>query len=708
MKKQKINKSKIFTDPIIYTKNLLNGTMVVVDAKTTIRFLDKITLKVIKGFKTGIHHSWYKNAIVSFSNDGNYFATVSQEAKISILYDSNTKKTIAKVQRHQGSVSCVAIDSKGKYFFSCGEDGKTFVVDIKSAKLSFTLPTHIDAINDICFSANNQLVATASYDKQISIFNFAMMMPVARLKTNAAPVMKIHFLSENRLFSVDKSGSAIIWDLNTKRVIVRLDGIHDVVRAVTANSKFLFLGTELGYIMVYELENYAQLSRSFIKYNTPISSLEFDASSDDLIVGCENGALHLLYIYEGDKYLEELLENKEYDAMSEYVHTRPLLLYTKSYIVLSTIWEKTIQQARELLQNAQEDKAKQLLSNFSSPAKKTIIKKMFQEYAEFGKFVLDIKKGNSSLAYSLARKYPAYKESKFYMLMEDKWKKLFAKAQKMAQEGKRKEEIFELLSEYRGIPEKTRLIQEMVAKSEVFVRLKSAIVKKDFKVAFELIKVNPFLKEFEEYSKLLMYGDTLYITISKAIDTRDIHESIKSLRVLRDFPDYEVIAKKMIQDIESQGQFFKAVDDGDLNKAYTLLAKSELLENTQAGQKLIKQWQNDLALAEVYAINSDILAIDGVLGDYKNISSKQMSLARIYAWTYINQIEYAIVHNKEKNYIEKGFKNYILNFGIDDHIVSTFEIYKKKYAKTKLNLDALKKGTRAMWRPSMRVKNILK
>ncbi len=707
MKEKPTNKSKVFTDPIIYTKNLVNGTMVVVDTKTTIRFLDKSTLKVLKGFKTGIHHIWYKNKIVSFSDDGNYFATVSQEAKFSTLYDSNTKKIIAKVERHHGGVSCVAIDPKGKYFFSCGEDGKTFVTDIKSAKLSFTLPAHIDTINDICFSANNQLVATASYDRKISLFNFAVMTPVAKLKAHSAPVMKIHFLSNNRLFSVDKSGSAIIWDLSTKKVMIRLDGIHDEVRAVTANGKFLFLGTELGYIIVYELENYTQLSRNYAKYNASVSSLEFDGSRDKLIVGCENGELHLLYIYEGDAYLGELLKHKEYDAMSEYVQTRPLLLYTKPYVAMSKIWEKSLQQAKKLLQIGQQDKAEKLLSYFNSPAKKTIVKKMFQEYAEFGKFIVHIKKGNAALAYSLARKHPSYKESKFYMLMEEKWKKLFATAQKLAQEGKRKEDIYELFSQYRGISEKTRSIQEMVAKSELFVRLKNTIINRDFKVAFELIRVNPFLKEFEEYSKLLMYGDNLYISISKDIEAQNLHASIKSLRVLRDFPEYEEIAKNMIQDIENQSHFFKAVDDGDLKSAYTLLAKSESLENTPLGQKLINKWQNDLELAEEHAKNSDIEAIDTVFKEYKNISAKQMSLARIYAWAYINQIEYAIAQNKDKTSIEKGFKNYILSFGIDDHIISTFEIYEKKYGKSKLNLDALKKGSRSLWRSSMRVKNIL-
>ena len=61
--------------------------------------------------------------------------------------------------------------------FSCGEDGLTFGVDIKSAQLAFTLPRHIDTINDIAFSKSGQWVATASYDKNIAIFNLITMTP---------------------------------------------------------------------------------------------------------------------------------------------------------------------------------------------------------------------------------------------------------------------------------------------------------------------------------------------------------------------------------------------------------------------------------------------------------------------------------------------------------------------------------------------------
>lgn len=699
---------KNFRAPIIYTRKLVNSTYVIIDSSSNIRYLDSSTLETLNGFKAGIKYEWYKNNVVSFSQCGNYFATVSSDARFSILYNANTKKTIAKVERHHGGVSCVAVDRRGKYFFSCGEDGKIFVVDIKTAKLSFTLPHHADAVNDIVFSENNQLVATASYDKKISIFNYAIMTPIATLKAHNSAVMKIHFLSDNRLFSIDKQGSAIIWDLNTKKVITRLSGIHDDIREVTANDKFLFLGSNLGFILVYDLDSYDQIERNFIKLNSTITSLDFDSTTEKLIVGCEDGELNISYIYRGLEHLNELLKDEEYEAMFEHVESNPILKYTEPYIVLSTIWDKTLVKATELLQSAQNVKATELFAPFKNvPSKKTIIKKLLQEYSEFDKFIILVKNGNVALAYSLARKHPSYKKSKIYQALEDRWRKLFARAQVLALESAGKDKVNELLSQYRGVIEKSKHIQEMIAKSEKFIRFQNAIAKKDFKIAFELAKVNPFLTEFKEYNSLITYGDALYIKVSRSLKDSDFHDSIKLLRILIDFPDFESEAKSMIKDIENQGKFLKAVEEDDMKTAYSLLDKSLILSNTQAGKKLNKKWEEDFDLAEVHAIKGDITSIDAIIQHYENIGSKNMAIVSIYALAYINQIENAIEHKKHKDIIEKGFKSYIINFGLDDYIVSTFEIFEKEYGESKLNLESLKKGSRAMWRTSMRVKNIL-
>jgi len=623
-------KIKKFNDPIIYCKYLNNDTLLIVDKNTTVRYLDIKNFETLNGFKLNVKHTWYKNNIVSFSDDGAFFALKSSDCKYSLVYNTEAKKVVAKMNRHNGEVSCVAIDPKGKYFFSCGEDGKTFVIDIKSGRLSFTLPAHIDEINDIVFSDNTQFVATASYDKKISIFNLLLMSPVVKLIAHSAPVIKLNFLSDHRLFSIDKLSKGIVWDLNTKKIITRLVGIHDDVVQVTSNEDFLFLGTFLGYIIVYELKNYEQISRKYLEMNSPITMLNFNQDSDELIIATEDGTFASYDIYTGKEHLQELLNSNRYDDMEKYVSKNPFLQYSKPYLSLLVIWENTHKKIIEQLQHTKIEEAKETFKYFKNiPSKNTIMKKLLEEYAEFGKFLLMVKKGNISLAYSLANKHPKYKESKVFKALEAKWRKLFAQAQQLVNTPKGKEKAIALLSSYRGVSEKTKHIQEMISKSEIYNRFKNAIVQKKFKIVFELVKINKFLKEFPEYFSVIVFGDNLFIKASKYIQDGNLHTAIKLLRVLLDFPDFENDAKNMIKDIENQGKFLEAINKDDFVTLYTLLDESIVLPQTPGGIKLNKEWKDDLEMAEVYAASGNIVEIDKVLEKYKKISSKNMSIVTI-------------------------------------------------------------------------------
>ncbi len=701
-------KIKKFNEPIIYCKYLDNETLLIVDKDTTVRYLDINSFETLSGFKLNIKHTWYENSIVSFSKDGSLFALISADYKYSQVYSTKLKKAIAKINRHEGDVSCVAVDSNGKYFFSCAEDGKIFVVDIKSGKLSFTLPSHSDEINDIAFSDNAQYVATASYDKKVYIFNLSIMAPHAKLISHTAPVRKIKFLSKHRFFSIDKSNNAIIWDLNTNKIIARLSGIHDDVLKITSNENFLFLATVLGYVIVYELKNYEQISRKFLDMDSAITMLEFNEKSNELVIATQSGIFASYDIYEGREQLQKLLNENKYDEMDIYVKNNPFLQYSKPYVLMLNIWDKTVEKMTELLQHSKDKEVEKTFRDFKNiPSKNTIMKKMFEEYAEFSKFLLMVKNGKISLAYSIANKHPSYKNSKVYKTLEARWRKLFSKAQKMLLEPRGKEKAIELLAPYRGISEKTKHIQEMVTKNEIYNRFKNAIAQKNFKIVFELVKINKFLKEFPEYFSILTFGDNLFIKSNKCIQNGDIHTASKLLLVLQNFPDFEDDAKKMIIEIENQGKFSKAISDEDLEAAYNLLDNSNMLSQTSDGKYLQKLWKDDLEMAEVYAANGKIVDIDNVLRKYLKINSKYMSLANIYAWAYNIQIENAIKNNANKEIIEKAIKKYVIFFGVEDHIKSTFEIYKNKFQNTKLNLESLKKGSKELWRPSMRVVNIL-
>ena len=105
-------RKKNFKEAIIEIKTLDDGSLLVVDSKTTVRYLDKENFDLINGYKAKINHLRYKTKVVAFSSDGSYFTSISADSKETVLYNAKTRKAISKVSRHQGEVSCVGIDPK--------------------------------------------------------------------------------------------------------------------------------------------------------------------------------------------------------------------------------------------------------------------------------------------------------------------------------------------------------------------------------------------------------------------------------------------------------------------------------------------------------------------------------------------------------------------------------------------------------------------
>lgn len=699
-----------FDEAIIYTQILNSKTLLVVDAFTTIRYLNIGTLSVEDESRMNILHPRYSTKVISFSSNGKYFALISQDAKESKLYDTKDRKIIATVSRHQGEVSCVGIDPKNRYMFSCGDDGMVYGVDINTAQLAFTLPRHVDSVNDIAFSSEGNFVATASYDKNISIYNLSMMAPKGKLRAHSAPVMKLQFLDKNRLFSVDKKSSAIIWDLNSSKVITRLQGIHDEITQTTLGheSTFLFLGTKLGYILIYDLNSYELISRRYIKLSSSVTALNFDEAAKELIIGTDSGDLFFYNIFENEEYFTELLREKKYALMSSCVEENPLLKYTKTSKVFDLLWDKTLQRAKEFLENSDKNSAEKLFENFIViPAKKQLMQKLIQEYAEYDKFLMFIKNRKIALAYALANIHPFYKETKVYKAMEAEWRKTFALAKTYLLDPKLSHKAQEILMPYRGISEKTVLIQQLVQNVHVYKRFRDSLGQKEFKLSFELIKQNPFLKEYPEYKELIKYSDSLYIKAQILLGNGDTHSAIKIFRVLLDFDDFKDEAKEIILDIENRHKFFDAIEADETILAYNLLDTSPILRDSEDGKRLQEQWESDIQKAAEYASDADISGIKTVLEKYLKIKSKNMDIAAVLSLCYIAQLNKALKENREQKIIENGIKNYLLYYGLSEEIRDFFVIFQAQYPETKLNVESQICGSMGSWRPSMIVNSIL-
>lgn len=702
--------SKSVSKPIVLIKLYEDDTLLVIDNETTVRFFEKDTYKLIEGFKAGIKHQSFRTNVIAYSNDKHYLATLSADTKESRLYNAKTKKLVAKVDRHHGDASCVAIDPMNRFMISGGDDGKNFAIDLKSGKLMFTLPSHIDTINDISFSKNANWVATASYDRKISIYNLVTMTPKERLRAHSAPVIKAKFFQKNKLISIDKDSKAIIWNIHSAKVVARLQGIHDEVRqmVISGDEKFIFFATALGYVLVYDLNTYEAISTKLIKIASPITAMEFDGKENHLILGTEDGFLITYDIYAGLETIKNFLKNKKFDAIQAETEKNPMLRYTNVYDLVSNLWEKTFEKAKLALENSQKEKAVLMLNQFREiPTKNKLIQKLFQDYAQYPKFVEMAKSGKLSLAYSLANSFPVYKDTKIYKALEKNWRTTFAKAQKMMMDPKTQQTAKDLLMPYRGISEKTKFIQELLTKSNIYKRFRESISKKDFKIAFQLIKQNPFLGELPEYVTLMNYSDNLYFKSHEALQKNDLQTASKLLSVLKDFDDFKEEAIEILKNIEVKQKFYLAIKSHNLADAYDALASLEELEDTKEGEQLQKQWNDDISIANTYAVNGDVLGVKKALEKYLGIHSKYMALATIFSWCYISQLEYMIQKKGDRTTIEKGIKNYLSLFGETEQIDSFFETFKERYPDTKLNLELLPKSSLSRWRPSMIVKTIL-
>ena len=703
-------RSSKFDKAVVHVEILNNKYLLVVDALTTVRYLDIETLEIVNQLKANAIQTSFVNNSVAFSSDSSYFALIASGAKESKLYNTKTKKLVAAVTRHQGYVSCVAIDPKNRYMFSCGEDGLTFGVDIKSGQLAFTLPRHVDTVNDIAFSKNGGWAATGSYDKNIALFNLATMTPRDRLRAHSAPVVKVQFLNKNRLLSIDKKGSAIIWNIANLKVITRLQGIHDdVTKIVTGNDDaFLFIGTKLGYVIVYDLKSYEQITMKYIKLNSSISAIGFDEVNKNLLIGTEDGDLLIYDIFQDQNAIYEALTYKKYSLVQGLIDNNPLLIYTDAYVTFNTLWEKTLERAKEFIEDGDKQKATKLFENFMEiPSKRQAMQKLFEKYQDYDKFLVLVKQNKLPLAYGLAKSNSIFQETKAYLTIESQWKKSVALAQKYLLNPNNEDKVKEIFAPYRGIPEKTVIIQDIFLNAMVYNRFKTSMVNKNFKMAFEYLKKYPFLKESAEYGILIRYSDSLYIKAQELQKSGDTHAAIKFYRMLLDFDDFKEEAKEIILEIENQHKFFNALKENDMVTAYNILDASFELQSSQDGIKLEQMWEKDYDKASEAAAKSDVDSVKYRLSKYIQIRSKYMAIGTLISWCYITELNRAVKSKIDQKTIENGIKNYILYFGLSDQIVTFFDLFCKEYPETKLNLESQVKGSIESWRPSMIIKSIL-
>lgn len=664
-------------NPVCKIKVVQNGMIYIFDSSNTIRVFDS-EFKLKDGAKIKMSsHNPFENT-VDLSSDGQYIAIAEVKGKKTILYDLKNKKMKYKFGWHKGEVLNVSFDWDGEYLLTGGADGRAYIWSINLGRMLTALPPHPDYILSGGFSRNNLWASTGSYDRLITITNITSVNINYRKKAHRGAVNKIKFFNGNTMISGDKTGELIKWDFRRGKISKRFENMADMVVDFVSDEKqeFLFAITKEKRVYLYDFENGELILQDYIKLYEYPTSLEYNGYFKHLYVGCIEGSV---YVYDLLKDVEELknyINKKEYAKAYELIHKNPFLKTTKEYRFLENIWEKTISAIQKLLEKGEIEKAKYLFEPFKSePIKRNIFQNLLNDFSEFEKFKNAVANRKYPLAYSLVRKYPIFKESAYYKKMENDFKKVFNRARELIKLGKT-EEAREILKPFRGVSEKSALIQSLFNEKMLYEMLKKMILKKNFKEFFDFINRYPFLVDTDEYERAMNYAKLLEKKAKEAIKKGNYKEALRYADILEDFPKYKDEAKRMKEEANNISNFLLNIAEKNFDKIEEMVNKYPYLEKLDDYQKFLKFYKSIINEGERYAVIGDVVKLKNLFKDYVKYELFNNLVYQLIKRAYLNQIM-SFLKNKDLQKALRGIKNYIKLFGFDNEIGDLMKMAKK-------------------------------
>jgi len=694
--------------PILLLKTLSDGNLGMIDAQNSLRIASAETYALLGGFKTNIQHERIFGSHVDISMNGEYSFSVVPGTNQAALFNIPAKALVNKFGRHKGEVESVAIDPKNRYCVTCGQDGKAYVWVIKTGRLAFVMPPHADYVTMVAFNPKGQWIATGSYDRSIQVLNLGIMKQPIKLRGHNSPIVRIVFLSEGRLLSVEKEGSIVLWDMHNAQVIKRFQKMNDEVTAMctSPDGRFVFVGTKLGYVGLYDTLRQDALTQRYVKESEAVTSLAFMTDPYRLAVGTAEGNVRVYSLFGDEEEYVQMLRERRFKAFYDALEINPMLGYSKAYETAERIWDDAVNKARTFLENSERDKAKELLDIFSSiPGKNAFINQLLRDYEKYTLFKKNVLEERYALAYSLATQYPAFQDSEPYRSMELRWQKAFTKAQELIMTPNGEEQARAVLSPYRGISAKTVLIQQLFEKRKMYDYFKQVIRQADYVRFHDLVKRHPFLKEFAEYTAVMEYADRLYIQANKAYDAGDYATAQKGCEVLVYFPDYAYEMQKMADTIRIKHLFWNAVHTQNMVNAFSYLSQFPFLYDTPEAQELEEMWNKAVDEAQHQAALGDPHATLAALEAYRTVRDKHAAIGIVMQQAYCVQLEHKIAAKAPQKAIENGIRQYVRFFGVEEGIEGVYEDFLRAY-KSELVLNDLPQGSLETWSPLVRVDDI--
>ncbi|WP_020528603.1 caspase family protein [Flexithrix dorotheae] len=185
---------------------------------------------------------------------------------------------------HEGRASFVCFSPDNELVATSGTDQSIKIWKIKGGKLLKTLDGHNSKVSSIAFSNDGNLLVSGSYDKTIKVWEVHTGMVIQTLTGHDSPINSVAFSEDGLMvasasgdFDNDQSDNSVrLWEVLSGKMILKLEGHEKSTNTVSFNSngKYLVSGGWDNQIKLWSVTQ-KKLLRTYSGHTDRINTIKF-------------------------------------------------------------------------------------------------------------------------------------------------------------------------------------------------------------------------------------------------------------------------------------------------------------------------------------------------------------------------------------------------------------------------------------------------